>query len=40
LIVPQPSNVFPLSIVMVFAPIEPDAITAMRCPLEAASIPA
>ena len=40
LIVPQPSKVLPLWMVMVLAPIEPEAMTATRWPLEIASTPA
>lgn len=39
-IVPQPSKVLPLLIVMVFAPIEPDARTAIRWPELMESSPA
>ncbi len=38
--VPQPSKVLPLWMVMVLAPMEPEAMTATRWPLEMVSTPA
>lgn len=37
LIVPQPSKIFPLPMIRVFAPMEPEAMTARRWPLAAAN---